>query len=575
MDQDMMEKMRLAMEQLAKKRAAAVAGLREATKNPMKVQEALLRKLVQDNKFTEYGKKYGFESILSIEDFQSKVPITTYEDYAPYIERMVERGERDLITAYPVFFYNKTSGTSGAPKKIPMTTPGVEVFERYSSDYQSGLISEILGTEVMRGRAVFLVQATDTKTLPDGLEFGALSDYYLKKAVPVWDRQFVTPIEAAFANAGTNIRYLQARYSLCAEDPVAISCSFASFASEFFRYIESNWQMIVDDIEQGTINESVDIPDATRDALLQRTHPMPERAAKLREVFSQGFDEPFAPKVWPRLASFYGAMTGSFKSYAELVRNRYLGPSIQSYCRGVCASEGAFTVPTTLNSYDSVLIPDSVFYEFAEEKDGEVDLEHLKTLDQIEEGKRYELVVTNLNGYYRYRMRDVFLVTGMYQQTPTIEFQYRSDRTVSIMGEKSTEIALRETAENASKAVGIQLVNSTMYPDYDNARYIFLMEVEGIPSDLTEGHVRLAVEESLAEANPSMGDKVKKGLCNPTEVLFAQSETFLLWREMAVELGASPGQQKPVTVISNETQRKFFFALTEPFEEVKGFSPRS
>jgi hypothetical protein len=569
MDKEMMEKMRLAMEQLAKKRAAAVASMREVTKDPMKYQKEFLMKVIQDNKDTEYGRKYDFASIKTIEDFQAKVPLSTYDDYAPYIERMTKNGERNLITAYPIYFYNKSSGTVGIPKKIPMTVPGVEVFQRYAADYQSGLTTELVGADKVRGRSISLVQATETETLPDGIEFGALSDYYMKQALPVWDKQFVIPAEAAFAKSGTNIRYIQGRYSLAAEDPVSMMASFSSFAAEYFRYIEHNWELLVKDIEEGTIDSSIEMPDEVRDQLLQKTRPMPERAARLREIFSQGFDEPFAPKVWPRLVTFSSAMTGSFKSYGELVRDRYLGPDIQIFCRGVGASEGCFSVTTEMNSYDSVLVPDSVFYEFAEEKDGDVDLDHIVTIDQLEKGKKYELIITNLNGYYRYRMRDIFLITGMYQQTPTIEFMYRSDKTVSIMGEKTTEIALLETAKNATKAVGAELINSTVYPDYDNTRYVFLMEIEKVPTDLNEDEIRLAIEKALAHANPSMGDKVEKGICQPTDVHFMQSEAFLLWRDLAVMRGASPGQQKPVTVISNEAQRKFFFSQTEDFEEVK------
>ena len=95
------------------------------------------------------------------------------------------------------------------------------------------------------------------------------------------------------------------------------------------------------------------------------------------------------------------------------------------------------------------------------------------------------------------------------------------------------------------------------------------MEIENVPADLTEEKVRDEVEKALSKANPSMGDKLKKGLCRPVEVKFMQSEAFLLWRDIAVMRGASPGQQKPVTVISNETQRKFFFGQTEEFETVK------
>lgn len=137
------------------------------------------------------------------------------------------------------------------------------------------------------------------------------------------------------------------------------------------------------------------------------------------------------------------------------------------------------------------------------------------------------------------------------------------------MGEKTTETALRETAENAAKACGFGLIDSTVYPDTDNTRYVFLMEIENVPADLTEEKVRDEVEKALSKANPSMGDKLKKGLCSPVVVKFIQPEAFLLWRDISVMRGASPGQQKPVTVISNETRYKFFFGQTEDFETIK------
>lgn len=90
--------------------------------DPAKRNEAFLMQLLQDNKDTEYGKKYNFANIHSIEDYQKKVPVTRYDDYAEYILRMTENGESNLICAYPVNHYNKSSGTMGNPKKSPCQT---------------------------------------------------------------------------------------------------------------------------------------------------------------------------------------------------------------------------------------------------------------------------------------------------------------------------------------------------------------------------------------------------------------------------------------------------------------------
>ncbi|MBR4754980.1 MAG: GH3 auxin-responsive promoter family protein, partial [Lachnospiraceae bacterium] len=71
----------------------------EETKRPMELTTELLMKLIDDNKDTEYGKKYDFASIKTIEDYQKKVPVVVYDNLAPYLERMMD-GERNLLTAY-------------------------------------------------------------------------------------------------------------------------------------------------------------------------------------------------------------------------------------------------------------------------------------------------------------------------------------------------------------------------------------------------------------------------------------------------------------------------------------------
>ncbi len=51
------------------------------------------------------------------------------------------------------------------------------------------------------------------------------------------------------------------------------------------------------------------------------------------------------------------------------------------------------------------------------------------------------------------------------------------------------------------------------------------------------------------------------------EVYFLQPETSLLYRDMMVYRGSSLNQLKPVRVIMNERQRKFFFALRQEVED--------
>ena len=253
------------------------------------------------------------------------------------------------------------------------------------------------------------------------------------------------------------------------------------------------------------------------------------------------------------------AATGTFKEYAAKLKERYTG-NISFYRRGVGASESVFSVATEFDSCSSSLIPDSVFYEFLPE-DKEAASENLVTLDKLEVGKRYKLFITNLSGLYRYDMGDVFEVKGSYNNTPTIEFLYRADKTISLMGEKTSEVALLTAAQSTSSECGFNLVGSTVYPDIDNSRYIFLIETNSLPKNFDLKKARDILEKELARANPSLGAKVQKGLLSPIVLKLLKQGAFNLYKENMQMKGYPASQIKPVTVISNEIQRKFFFDL--------------
>ena len=55
-------------------------------KYPHEVQDELIKKLIYQARHTEFGKQYDFENIRSLDQFKSNLPISTYEDFFPYIK---------------------------------------------------------------------------------------------------------------------------------------------------------------------------------------------------------------------------------------------------------------------------------------------------------------------------------------------------------------------------------------------------------------------------------------------------------------------------------------------------------
>lgn len=532
---------------------------------PMKYNKACLFRLLEDNKDTEYGKKYDFANIHSIEEYQQKVPVSQYDDYVEYILRMTEANEKNLITVYDVNHYCKSSGTMGNPKRIPMSEKSIEVYHRYNSAYTKALLGEKLGLDWIDGKCMSIVEAENhLPVLKSGATFGALSAKIVMGFRPYLSMAYTSPDEATFPKPDTNTRYLHARFGLMNKDITSFGASFYSFFLEVLRYIEQNKDMLIEDIAAGTINSSIRMADDVRASLLAQLKPMPERAAELKRIFDEGFEEPFVPKVWPKVRYLQGVGTGGFKTYADKIKERYTSDLIKQCKVGLNASEGLFTVPYEMDCEDTVFVPDSVFFEFLPLEAGD-DFSQIVTLDGLEEGRDYEVIITNLSGFYRYRMRDAIRVTGKYKNTPVMQFLYRIDQTVSIMGEKTTEVALRNAADQTSKELGFELIDFSLYPDQEASpvRYTYFMEIGRWPEGLKPKEIRFALEKNLAKANPSMGDKVKRGICGPTKLNILEPETYMLYRDLMLMRGVASGQLKPVTVIANEIQRKFFFGLTE------------
>ena len=86
-----------------------------SSENILEIQENKLKEILENNKSTLYGKKYNFDKIKTIQDFQKEVPLTKYEDYLPYIEK-IKMGEENILTHEKVKMFELTSGSTSASK---------------------------------------------------------------------------------------------------------------------------------------------------------------------------------------------------------------------------------------------------------------------------------------------------------------------------------------------------------------------------------------------------------------------------------------------------------------------------
>ncbi|MCR4657669.1 MAG: GH3 auxin-responsive promoter family protein, partial [Lachnospiraceae bacterium] len=276
----------------------------------------------------------------TIEDYQKKVPVITYDDIAEYLERMMD-GEKNILTAYDYNHFNETSGTVGVPKVVPMTEEQSQVFARYNNLLMYGIIREDLDPDWKEGRG-FCTSSGNCRTLPSGLTVGEASAKmadYIKGGKEALDQMirvmYTSPLEGLNPEHGVDTKYIHTRFALMDKNVRGMITGFYSVIVLFLRYIEDNFELLIHDIETGTISDEIDMSDECRKSLLSKIEPMPERAAELREAFKDGVDSPWVRKVWPYFSYLTGAGGDGFEIYDRQIKEHFTGDGIKNVYSGV------------------------------------------------------------------------------------------------------------------------------------------------------------------------------------------------------------------------------------------------
>ena len=81
------------------------------------IQSRVLTRLIKEAQNTEWGKKYDYKSITSYDEFRRRLPVQTYEEVKPYVERL-RAGEKNLIWPSEIRWFAKSSGTTNDKSKF-------------------------------------------------------------------------------------------------------------------------------------------------------------------------------------------------------------------------------------------------------------------------------------------------------------------------------------------------------------------------------------------------------------------------------------------------------------------------
>ena len=531
------------------------------SKRANKMQETCVKRLMRKNKTTEYGKLHNFKDVNSIEDYQKIVPLSVYADYDDYVWRMAD-GEKGLITNMYVRRFTESSGSTGKQKLVPLSYWAEWVCQCFSFSAPVGCAVKWFAKQgkTLPAQKGLLTAETGCRKVKGGT-ISCLSSIPLLNVKPIVSCFTTSPKEVLFPEPGVDMdmHYMKLRFSLPSKKVSYLGTIFITTLESMFFYMEENWEMLCDDIEKGIINDKVNVPDEIRQKYNKKLKPNPKRAEELRREFRKGFDEsPIIPRIWPNVGWMYGMGTGSLSFYQKKLR-RYLGEDIPMHYLGYTATEAFMAVPLEFNSYEYVILPQNGFYEFRPiDQEG---YDNLLTIKDLEVGKEYEIILTNMSGFYRYRIEDVVKVTGYYNQSPKITFCYRLNQIANISGEKVSSMAFDEIVANMSEESGDLYIGYSIYADRSTSpgHYKLFIELAEDISDEKKATYNALFEEKLCKGNVSVEPLIKSGALGHPEVCFLKKGTYDDYREVLRKRGANLNQVKPIKVIDTDEKRDFFF----------------
>lgn len=533
--------------------------LHRNTVNAREKNEKLLFRILKAGENCEYGMKYDFRNIKSVEDYRKKVPLTTFDDYRPYVDRMINENQEDLLTSYPLIGYSQTSGTTGAPKFIPLTQNIADLYKKHTLTTMMAMADRYRrrkeGKPLKPGRGIFIC-VDFNETLPNGRSATNVPETTAKQLGFIYPYLLNVPADHLFRSDDLGVYYTILRFAL--EDPntMYIFSVFFSVIHELLSWMFTYWDEIVDDIEKGTIGELGHPKPGIREELMKYIKPNPERAAFLRAEYAKGVDETFLKRIWPNLSVIYGISGSIYTVYADNVRKIAAGVPYDYSIHG--ASEGLMAAPDHLESENRLLVIESCYFEFIPVEDGS----RVLSLDELVPGEEYEIVITNQAGLYRYRIGDIIRCEGFMNQCPIVSFSRRKGHFISICGEKATEDDLTELVRRLEERSGCKVENWVVYADYDTRPAHYVLATEN------SGGRDLSVYSADAEADMRQINKlydrfrVNKTI-NPFEIVNQRPGTHDEWKAARIAKGTAPTQVKPVRLLDSEEKKEFFLSRTE------------
>ncbi|CAO2814905.1 unnamed protein product [Amaranthus hypochondriacus] len=543
------------------KDAKALQFIEEMTRNAFKVQEKVLGEILCRNGNTEYLKRFKLNGAIDRETFKAKVPMVTYEDLQPEIQRIANGDRSPILSAHPVSEFLTSSGTSAGERKLMPTIQ--EELDRRQLLYS--LLMPVMNLYVPgldKGKGLyFLFVKSETKTPGGLLARPVLTSYYKSEHFKTrpYDPYMVytSPNEAILCSDSFQSMYSQMLCGLYERKTVLrLGAVFASGLLRAIRFLQLNWRQLTQDIRDGNMNNKI-TDSNIRQVMGRVMRPDPELADFIASECEKDQWEGIITRIWPNTKYLDVIVTGAMAQYIPTL-DFYSG-GLPLACTMYASSECYFGLnlnPMCKPSEVSyTIMPNMAYFEFLPvDSTGSTRDSAPKLVDlvDVEVGKEYELVITTYAGLYRYRVGDILRVTGFHNSAPQFHFVRRKNVLLSIDSDKTDESELQKAVENASKLLkdyNTSVVEYTSYAETNKIPGHYVIYWELLVKDsgnLPPSHVLdkccLVMEESLNSVYRQ--GRVECNSIGPLEIRVVTNGTFEELMDYAISRGASINQYK-------------------------------
>ncbi|KAG4213691.1 hypothetical protein ERO13_A01G071800v2 [Gossypium hirsutum] len=545
--------------------------IEDVTSNADEVQKKVLEEILSRNAHVEYLQTRGLNGHTDRETFKKTMPVITYEDIQPHIDRIANGDTSPILSSNPISEFLTSSGTSGGERKLMPTIE--EELGRRSLLYS--LLMPVMSQFVPgldKGKGMYFLFIKSEAKTPGGLVARpVLTSYY--KSIHFKDRpydpytNYTSPNETILCPDSYQSMYSQMLCGLWQHKEVLrVGAVFASGFIRAIKFLEKHWRLLCNDIRTGTIDSQI-TDQSVREAVMKILKPDPKLADFIEAECSKDSWQGIITRLWPNTKYVDVIVTGTMSQYIPTLD--YYSNGLPLVCTMYASSECYFGVnlnPLCKPSEVSyTLVPTMAYFEFlpVQRNNGvtssisvpktlnEKEQQELVDLVDVKLGQEYELVVTTYSGLYRYRVGDVLRVAGFKNNAPQFNFICRKNVVLCIDSDKTDEVELQNAVKNAVNHLlpfGATLAEYTSYADTTTipGHYVLYWELSlngntPIPPSVFEDCC-LTIEESLNSVY-RQGRVCDKSI-GPLEIKVVEPGTFDKLMDYAISLGASINQYK-------------------------------